>query len=89
MDQMPIKYTSIFNCRTLQKFTQSCKFGLKTKQLATLELSGNQGQRQKNASQSLSESLLSAKQNEGGSQGCQMVCFQTKNPSLGNFWRVF
>jgi hypothetical protein len=21
-------------------------------------------------------------------QGCQMVCFQTKNPSLGKFWRV-
>jgi hypothetical protein len=23
-----------------------------------------------------------------GSQGCQMVCFQTKNPNLGKFWRV-
>jgi hypothetical protein len=22
------------------------------------------------------------------SQGCQMVCFQTKNPNLGKFWRV-
>jgi hypothetical protein len=22
-------------------------------------------------------------------QGCQMVCFQTKNPNLGKFWRVF
>jgi hypothetical protein len=21
-------------------------------------------------------------------QGCQMVCFQTKNPNLGEFWRV-
>jgi hypothetical protein len=21
-------------------------------------------------------------------QGCQMVCFQTKNPDLGKFWRV-
>jgi hypothetical protein len=21
-------------------------------------------------------------------QGCQMVCFQTKNPNLGKFWRV-
>jgi hypothetical protein len=21
-------------------------------------------------------------------QGCQMVCFQTKNPSLGKFWRA-
>jgi hypothetical protein len=21
-------------------------------------------------------------------QGCQMVCFQTKNPKLGKFWRV-
>jgi hypothetical protein len=21
-------------------------------------------------------------------QGCQMVCFQTKNPNLGTFWRV-
>jgi hypothetical protein len=21
------------------------------------------------------------------SQGCQMVCFQTKNPNLGKFWR--
>jgi hypothetical protein len=21
--------------------------------------------------------------------GCQMVCFQTKNPNLGKFWRVF
>jgi hypothetical protein len=21
-------------------------------------------------------------------QGCQMVCFQTKNPNLGNFWRA-
>jgi hypothetical protein len=23
-----------------------------------------------------------------GSQGCQMVCFQTKNPNLGKFWRA-
>jgi hypothetical protein len=22
------------------------------------------------------------------SQGCQMVCFQIKNPNLGKFWRV-
>jgi hypothetical protein len=22
----------------------------------------------------------------GGMQGCQMVCFQTKNPNLGKFW---
>jgi hypothetical protein len=22
------------------------------------------------------------------SQGCQMVCFQTKNPNLGEFWRA-
>jgi hypothetical protein len=22
-------------------------------------------------------------------QGCQMVCFQTKNPNLGKYWRVF
>jgi hypothetical protein len=21
-------------------------------------------------------------------QGCQMVCFQDKNPNLGKFWRV-
>jgi hypothetical protein len=21
-------------------------------------------------------------------QGCQMVCFQTRNPNLGKFWRV-
>jgi hypothetical protein len=21
-------------------------------------------------------------------QGCQMVCFQTKNPNLGEFWRA-
>jgi hypothetical protein len=21
-------------------------------------------------------------------QGCQMVCFQTKNPNLGKFWKV-
>jgi hypothetical protein len=20
-------------------------------------------------------------------QGCQMICFQTKNPNLGKFWR--
>jgi hypothetical protein len=24
----------------------------------------------------------------GVSMGCQMVCFQTKNPTLGKFWRV-
>jgi hypothetical protein len=24
----------------------------------------------------------------GRIQGCQMVCFQTKNPELGKFWRV-
>jgi hypothetical protein len=24
----------------------------------------------------------------GATQGCQMVCFQTKNPNLGKFWRV-
>jgi hypothetical protein len=24
----------------------------------------------------------------GSDQGCQMVCFQTKNPNLGKFWRV-
>jgi hypothetical protein len=23
----------------------------------------------------------------GFEQGCQMVCFQTKNPNLGKFWR--
>jgi hypothetical protein len=23
-----------------------------------------------------------------GRQGCQMVCFQTKNPNFGKFWRV-
>jgi hypothetical protein len=23
-----------------------------------------------------------------GDQGCQMVCFQTKNPNLGEFWRA-
>jgi hypothetical protein len=22
-------------------------------------------------------------------QGCQMACFETKNPNLGKFWRVF
>jgi hypothetical protein len=22
-------------------------------------------------------------------QGCQMVCFQTKNPKYGKFWRAF
>jgi hypothetical protein len=22
-------------------------------------------------------------------QGCQMVCFQTKSPNLGKFWRAF
>jgi hypothetical protein len=22
-----------------------------------------------------------------GEQGCQMTCFQTKNPNLGKFWR--
>jgi hypothetical protein len=25
---------------------------------------------------------------DGRDQGCQMVCFQTKNPYLGKFWRV-
>jgi hypothetical protein len=25
---------------------------------------------------------------EHSDQGCQMVCFQTKNPYLGKFWRV-
>jgi hypothetical protein len=24
----------------------------------------------------------------GQNQGCQMVCFQTKNPNLGKFWRA-
>jgi hypothetical protein len=24
----------------------------------------------------------------GREQGCQMVCFQTKNPNLGKFWRA-
>jgi hypothetical protein len=24
----------------------------------------------------------------GQKQGCQMVCFQTKNPNLGKFWRA-
>jgi hypothetical protein len=24
----------------------------------------------------------------GNIQGCQMVCFQTKNPNLGKFWRA-
>jgi hypothetical protein len=24
----------------------------------------------------------------GPDQGCQMVCFQTKNPNLGKFWRA-
>jgi hypothetical protein len=25
--------------------------------------------------------------NRGG-HGCKMVCFQTKNPNLGKFWRA-
>jgi hypothetical protein len=24
----------------------------------------------------------------GGHQGCQMVCFQTKNPNFGKIWRA-
>jgi hypothetical protein len=24
----------------------------------------------------------------GSAQGCQMVCFQAKNPNLGKFWRA-
>jgi hypothetical protein len=24
----------------------------------------------------------------GYKQGCQMVCFQNKNPNLGKFWRA-
>jgi hypothetical protein len=34
---------------------------------------------------------LVAKRDTSGAcsyQGCQMVCFQTKNPNLGKFWRV-
>jgi hypothetical protein len=27
-------------------------------------------------------------QEAGTHQGCPMVCFQTKNPNLGKFWRV-
>jgi hypothetical protein len=27
-------------------------------------------------------------QASGENQGCQMVCFQTKNQNLGKFWRV-
>jgi hypothetical protein len=30
---------------------------------------------------------MTTKQPEGW-QGCQMVCFQTKNPNLGKFWRA-
>jgi hypothetical protein len=29
-----------------------------------------------------------AKSSNWANQGCQMVCFQTKNPNLGKFWRV-
>jgi hypothetical protein len=39
--------------------------------------------------------MVSSKQLQTGSQssgntnqGCQMVCFQTKNPNLGKFWSV-
>jgi hypothetical protein len=28
-------------------------------------------------------------ENQCYDQGCQMVCFQTKNTNLGKFWRVF
>jgi hypothetical protein len=27
--------------------------------------------------------------NNGVEQGCQIACFQAKNPNLGKFWRVF
>jgi hypothetical protein len=27
-------------------------------------------------------------ENVSADQGCQMVCFQTKNPNFGKFWRV-
>jgi hypothetical protein len=36
MDQGSIKYTNIFHCKTLQKFTQIWIFGLKTNHPATL-----------------------------------------------------
>jgi hypothetical protein len=38
MYQMAIKYTNIFHCKTLQKFTQIVNFGLKIYNLATLLL---------------------------------------------------
>jgi hypothetical protein len=40
MDQVSIKYTSIFHCKTLLKFTQIWIFGLKTN-LATLPVRAN------------------------------------------------
>jgi hypothetical protein len=35
-DQMAIKYTNIFHCKTPPKFAQNWIFGLKTNHLATL-----------------------------------------------------
>jgi hypothetical protein len=31
---------------------------------------------------------LNSRRRGAADQGCQMVYFQTKNPILGNFWRV-
>jgi hypothetical protein len=37
---------------------------------------------------SLETRIVSWTKNAAPVQGCQMVCFQTKDPNLGKFWRV-
>jgi hypothetical protein len=44
MDQVFIKYTNIFQCKTLPKFTQIWIFGLKTNHLATLDPTSIKGE---------------------------------------------
>jgi hypothetical protein len=45
MDQVSIKYTIIFYCKTLQNFTQIRIFGLKTNHLATMSSNRRIGSR--------------------------------------------
>jgi hypothetical protein len=76
IDQMAIKYTNIFHCKTLQN--------LKTWDFWFENMpSGNPGPKVIFLAfrSGLSAPVCSR-------QGCQMVYFQTKNPFFGKFWRV-
>jgi hypothetical protein len=91
IDQMATKYTNIFHCKTfLPKFIYPnwdfwfAKYTIWQPCLKPGRRGFSWGWPKFGAEKCFfSDPLISRMY-----QGCQMVCFQTKNPNLGKFWRA-